>query len=75
VQRVRVGLVGLAAVILLIGLAGMIFSTLRRDQSPPETGVPATTAAVDTNASDANDPLADLGITPSTPVPENATAK
>lgn len=74
-QRVRVGLVGLAAVILLIGLAGMIFSTLRRDQTPPEAGTPAAPATVGTNVADANDPLADLGIAPSTPVPENATAR
>ncbi|WP_019516113.1 hypothetical protein [Sphingomonas sp. Mn802worker] len=69
-QRVRVGMIGLAAVVLLIGLASAIFSTVSRERPlPPVTGargevitragapVPAPTAG--------NEPLAELGVTPS----------
>jgi len=72
VQRVRVGLVGLAAVILLIGLAGMIFSAIRREQPGAGPGTSNAVAALDANASDTNDPLADLGVAPGTPVNESA---
>ena len=69
VQRVRVGLVGLAAVILLIGLAGMIFSALRREQPSTVPGATNAAAALDGNAAEANDPLADLGVAPGAPAP------
>jgi len=63
VQRVRVGLIGLAAVILLIGLAGLLFSALRDD--PPAAVGNDVTSAAPANASDGvNEPLADLGVAP-----------
>jgi hypothetical protein len=68
-QRIRVGLIGLAAVVLLIGLASAIIGSATTD--------PATTnAAVDVNMvlpasntlADEGEPLADLGAAPGTNV-------
>jgi len=69
VQRVRVGLIGLAAVILLIGVAGLIFSTLRRNPAP--AGAQNGAAAFADNAS-TGDPLADLGVAPGVAATDNA---
>lgn len=71
-QRVRVGMLGLAAVVLLIGLASAIFSTVNHDRpvsavgaSKPEVvaNMGVAGAAPATGAS--NEPLAELGVTPS----------
>ena len=68
IQRVKVGMVGLAAVILLIGLASALFSI--RDRS--DAVAVANVAANASNAADpANEPLAELGVAPSADV--NAT--
>ncbi|SEL43018.1 hypothetical protein SAMN05216382_2033 [Sphingomonas palmae] len=69
-QRVRVGMIGLAAVVLLIGLASAIFSTVSRERPvSPAAGVGADViaragapAAAPTAG---NEPLAELGVTPS----------
>jgi len=63
-QRLRVGLVGLAAVLLLIGLAGLVFSL--RDGRPADGASPAIANAVDA------EPLAELGVAPGTPQPPPA---
>lgn len=69
-QRVRVGMVGLAAVILLIGLASALFSAASRQQSPTaatSAGEVANMTATNTMAADSdNEPLAQLGVAPST---------
>ncbi len=73
-QRVRVGMIGLAAILLIIGLAAAIFSTASRERpfvvaGGAHPGVVANMAAgnnalpVDAPTSE---PLAELGITPST---------
>lgn len=69
-QRIRVGMIGLAAVVLLIGLASAIFSTVTRDRpvaaadSPP--GAVVAHAGKPTDApSTGNEPLAELGVAPS----------
>ena len=65
-------MLGLAAVVLLIGLASAIFSTVNRDQ--PVSAAGASNAQVVANMSVAgtapvpdasNEPLAELGVTPS----------
>jgi cobalamin synthase len=69
-QRVRVGMIGLAAIILLIGLASMILSGVRDDRARQAAGgsnaaVVANMASIDElllNESD--EPLADLGVAP-----------
>jgi len=80
-QRVRVGMVGLAAVILLIGLVSALFSAANRQQ-PVTAATSAAEVANMTSANTAspadadNEPLAQLGVAPSTaeasPAPENA---
>jgi hypothetical protein len=69
-QRIRVGMIGLAAVVLLIGLASAIFSTVTRDR-PMVTGsaargtVIARAGSPSDTPSAGNEPLAELGVTPS----------
>ncbi|RYG84397.1 MAG: hypothetical protein EON59_13370 [Alphaproteobacteria bacterium] len=74
-QRVRVGLTGLAIVLVLIGLASAIFSSANRDQPVAAVGAPnASVVANITVGTTANgiaekgkdEPLAEMGVTPST---------
>jgi hypothetical protein len=73
-QRVRVGMIGLAAVVLMIGLASAIFSTVNREQpvaaagaAKPEVVVNMAAPGPAPSASASNEPLAELGVTPSAP--------
>lgn len=66
-------MIGLAAVILLIGLASAIFSSANREPPMVAVGAPETATVVDltiTNSAlagdPANEPLAELGVAPST---------
>jgi hypothetical protein len=71
-QRIKVGMIGLAAIVLLIALASAIMRTATRDTAP----VTATGGAmhdvvanmVDGNsaADSGGEPLAELGVAPST---------
>lgn len=69
-QRVRVGMIGLAAVILLIGLASILFSGVRDQRAAAAAG--GSNAQVVANmaangpilANEADEPLADLGVAP-----------
>lgn len=69
-QRVRVGMIGLAAVILLIGLASILFSGVREQRGRAAAGggdaaVVANMAATDPDPDNRSDePLADLGVAP-----------
>ena len=70
-QRAKVGITGLAFVILLIGLASAIFSSASRE--PPVAAIGAAKPDVVANLTMANatdpgevkEPLAELGVTPS----------
>lgn len=64
-QRLQVGLFGLASMILMIGLAGIIGSQaeLTRENAVPEAA--PTTEPTDTSPQ--RDPLADAGIVPDIP--------
>ncbi|MEO9129886.1 MAG: hypothetical protein ABI240_01625 [Sphingomonas sp.] len=87
-QRVRVGMIGLAAVLLFIGLAAAIFSTASKERpfvvvggAHPDTvaNMAAGNNALPVTAA-TNEPLAELGIAPSTAtdganVTQPATAK
>jgi hypothetical protein len=68
-QRARVGMIGLAAVLLLIGLAAAIFATISRDRQVAAIGSarPDVVATmVSGNMVDpAKEPLAELGVAPS----------
>lgn len=76
-QRVRVGMIGLAAVLLLIGLAAAIFSTASRERavsggSRADVVANLTMGNGLAGLGDGSEPLADLGVTPSTAT-ENVT--
>lgn len=64
VQRLQVGLFGLAAMLLLVGLANIIMDRARSVEE--STG---TASAATKQAEPKSDPLADIGVIPS-PVPE-----
>jgi len=72
-QRVKVGMIGLAAVLLLIGLAAAIFATMNQNREVAAIGSArpeAVSAMVSGNGADAaaaatTDPLAELGVAPS----------
>jgi hypothetical protein len=69
-QRVKVGLTGLAAVVLLIALASAIMRTATRETSVSGAGaakVDVVANMADGNSSDdgTGEPLAELGVAPS----------
>lgn len=70
-QRVKVGMIGLAAVLLLIGLAAAIFSTASRERAVAGGANPDVVANLTIGndiaaMGDGSEPLADLGVAPST---------
>lgn len=67
-QRVRVGLTGLAVVLLIVALASALFNTV--DRQVETNGSAVVPAKVEKTE---NEPLADLGMAPGAPG-ENATA-
>lgn len=68
-QRAKVGMIGLAAVLLLIGLAAAIFATISRDRQVAAIGsarADVVATMVSGNVVDpAKEPLAELGVAPS----------
>jgi hypothetical protein len=72
IQRLQIGLSGLAAMALLVGLATVIMDRARQTEasSVPEA---ASTAAVDAPPS-VNDPLADAGVAPDVAAPPRQKA-
>lgn len=72
-QRLQVGVFGLAAMVLLVGLASIIKTNAERTEAQVVTQVaPATASAAPTEASD---PLADAGVVPGVPDKEPAAAQ
>lgn len=80
-QRVRVGMTGLAMVLVLIGLASAIFTSANRDG--PVTAIGASNSFVVANMTDGgnivaekgkDEPLAELGVAPSTGATEEVNA-
>jgi hypothetical protein len=65
-HRLQVGLSGLAAMVLLVGLADIITTNLQRNEARvvPEAATPAIDAPA---GSPARDPLADAGVVPELP--------
>lgn len=67
VQRLQTGLFGLAAIVLLVGLANIINDRARLADGKPDGTAAKTAVTTDTKA----DPLADAGVVPSaTPEPQ-----
>jgi len=68
VHRLQIGLFGLAAMLLLVGLANIIMQRARlAEASAPAAGIAET-------ASPKSDPLADIGVIPSPDADKPATA-
>lgn len=63
VHRLQIGLLGLAAMLLLVGLANIIMDRARMADSTMSTSVAAGVPT--TAASPKSDPLADIGVVPS----------
>lgn len=80
-QRVKVGMIGLAAVVLLIGLAAAIFATMNHDRDVAAIGsarpevvsaiVSGNSAAPATATTATKEPLAELGVAPSAEIASN----
>jgi hypothetical protein len=72
-QRVRVGMTGLAIVLVLIGLASAIFSSANREEPVAAIGAPNAAIVANMTENGANsavekskdEPLAELGVAPS----------
>lgn len=71
VQRLQTGLFGIAAVLLVVGLANIINDRARMAEDIGRT--PAATAAAGDKAAN-SDPLADIGVVPSAVPSEAPTA-
>ena len=78
-QRVRVGLTGLGAVLLIVAVSAAIFESAR--QQPANNAAPASqTEATVANMVGANaveapaDPLTEIGVTPAAPAAGNSAA-
>src|SRR3546814_12970590 len=65
-QRVQIGLTGLAGVVLLVGLANIVIDKARIDDPAVP---PPTVPTLDVNAVSPKEPLAELGVQPA---PEQA---
>ena len=68
VQRLQAGLFGIAAIVLVVGLANIINDRARQSEAAAR---PAALAPPSADASPNSDPLADIGVVPSS-VPEAA---
>ena len=69
VQRLQIGLFGLAAMVLLVGLANIIIDNAERNEARvvPEA---APTVAAESDAAPVSDPLAEAGVVPVDAEPE-----
>ena len=71
IQRIKVGLIGLAAVVLLIGLASAIISSASRERPVAAAGAAQPDVVANmgvtnsTDAADSAEPLAEMGVAPS----------
>ncbi len=70
-QRLKVGMIGLAVVILLMALAGAMIRSADRQRPVTTVGAPKEDVVAnmvtknDINASGAGEPLAEMGVAPS----------
>lgn len=78
-QRVRVGLIGLAAVLLIIGLSAAIFGVVNRERPVAAVGAPKADVAANLTIANTQspseaatgEPLAEMGVAPN-PAPTPA---
>jgi hypothetical protein len=69
IYRLQVGLIGLAAMLLIVGLANIIMERAMRGDAPADASIQSGAAA---SSSAGSDPLADIGLVPS---PEPSASK
>ena len=78
VHRLQFGLLGLAGMLLIVGLANIIMDRARISADAPaaSTAASATAAQVspDAGSPPANDPLADIGVVPDMPAADGSAA-
>ncbi len=75
-QRVRVAMTGLALVVLLIGIAGAIFSAVDREVPVVAAGAPNSDVVANMTAlNQVEEPLAELGVAPSKSEPVNVVVE
>lgn len=78
VHRVQVGLAGLAAMLLLVGLANIIMdrAMISDDATDASSAAAASAASVSPEGAQtpANDPLADIGVVPDMPAAQSPAA-
>jgi hypothetical protein len=63
-HRVRVGMTGLASVLVLIGLASAVFSSAREEPASNVAAAPAVANLALGNEASTNEPLAEIGVAP-----------
>ena len=71
-QRVKVGMIGLAAVLLMIGVAAALFAIVSRERPLNAVGAPKVDVATNLAASNStapvdtatSEPLAEMGVAP-----------
>ena len=73
-QRLQIGLFGLAAMVLLVGLANIILTNAQQNQARVVPDA-APTVAAEEQAAPASDPLADAGVVPDTREDEASEAR
>ena len=64
IQRLQIGLIGLGAMVLMIGLAGIIISSAQQNQAGMPEDLPPVSSA---DVPPTRDPLADAGVVPELP--------
>ncbi len=72
VQRVQIGVFGLVAMLLLVGLADIVITRAQETQAASVPEAAPTTAPIETPAP--RDPLADAGVVPELPPEPEASA-
>lgn len=73
-QRVRIGLTGLALVFLLVLLGAVIRSFTSEDAGPGNAADPSTIAGTSANDQEPREPLAELGVAPGSTDAENGAS-
>lgn len=71
IQRMQVGLFGLATMLLIVGLANIIMDHARL----ADLGSPPTPSASATSEAPKNDPLAEMGVVPSASASASGAAR
>ena len=74
-HRLQIGVLGLASMLLLVGLANIIMDRARAGQDPAAVPTAATASAMPGDpANGGRDPLADIGVVPDLPTGKEAVS-